>query len=78
MRTINSAFNYFRIKTLFFFRRIERRIATSGSASRIHIPLQSPVPPLQYDHRSYTVGKIKVGIGMRGSVMKVLKYLVSY
>jgi hypothetical protein len=34
-----------------------------GSASRVSVSC----PPLQYDRRSYTVEKIGVGIGMRGS-----------
>jgi hypothetical protein len=64
MRTINSAFNSFRIKIPFFSLTFERIIATSEYASQIHVPLQSPVPPLQYDRILYTVGHIKVTIGL--------------
>jgi hypothetical protein len=54
MRMINPVFNSFRIKILIFYL----------------LPRQCLVSPLNYNLRSYAVGKIGVGIGMRGRAQR--------
>jgi hypothetical protein len=78
MRTINSAFDSFRIKKAFSFL-IHKGVGylPSGPESWINVSFQSPVSPLQYDRRLYAVRQLMVGIGMRGSVLKVRKYIMS-
>jgi hypothetical protein len=72
MRIINSAFNCIWIKNHFLLSYI---LAKDSYLVNPHPG--SLVSLLHYYCRSYTVGQIKVGIGMHGSVIKVQKCLMS-